>query len=241
MFPVLPFGPVTVPTGPVVLLIAVTIGLELAGRYGRRLGLSIDDVWNTGLLAILGGLILARLWNVIQFWPIYLAEPWLMISIRPSGFALIPGLAAGVVTAFGYFVARALDPRPMVAALLMGATTALAIIQAGMLLTGELLGTLSDVPWAINYYGELRHPVALYYAIGLSMLVYVLWILPVPSLPGRIILMLCLGIGLVYLAGGAFEYNPRLIAGLRFKQLGGLILALFAAIRLSQSSHMQIN
>jgi hypothetical protein len=233
MYPTLPFGPFTIPTGPIIILIAATIGLELAGRYGRRLGLAIDDVWNTGLLTILAGLIVARLWNVIQFWPIYIAEPWLIVSVRPSGFVLLPGLIAGLVTAFGYLLHRALPPLPVGAALAVGTISALAVIQSGALLTGDLLGLQSDLPWAVNYYGELRHPVALYYGGGLALLVALLWWRSTTVSPMRIILFLMLGGGIIYLVAGAFEYDAPLFIGLRTKQLIGLTVALLATLQLA--------
>ena len=57
---------------------------------GRRLGLRPDDLWNTGLIALLAGFIVARVWNVFQFWYVYSAEPLLLFSLRPSGFAFWP-------------------------------------------------------------------------------------------------------------------------------------------------------
>ena len=68
MYPALPFGPFTLPTGPIFVLLAGYFGLETAARFGRRFGLRSDDVWNAGLLGVLAGFIVARLWNVIQFW-----------------------------------------------------------------------------------------------------------------------------------------------------------------------------
>jgi len=234
MYPVLPFGPFTIPTGPIVLLIATTVGLEIAGRYGRRVALAVDDTWNMGLLTILFGLIVARLWNVIQFWPVYIAEPWLIISVRPSGFALLPGIFAGLITIFAYLLYRALHPLPALTALLIGATSAMAMIQAGQLLTGDLLGLESALPWALDYYGESRHPVALYYAGGLALLVLLLWALPSRVGSRRVILFLCLGGGLLYLVAGAFEYNAAVWAGLRIKQLLGFCIALFASLQLAR-------
>ena len=40
------------------------------------------------------GVVVARLWNAAQFWYIYAEEPLLLFSLRPSGFALLPGLIA---------------------------------------------------------------------------------------------------------------------------------------------------
>lgn len=235
MYPVLPFGPFSIPTGPVIILIASTIGLEMAGRYGRRFGLTVDDVWNSGLIAILAGLIVARLWNVIQFGPVYLAEPALIISLRPSGFVLVPGLIAAAIALIIYLIRRALEPVAVVVALSIGIISAWAMIQTGGLLTGELLGLESDVPWAVNYYGQLRHPVALYYGIGLALLVIFLWLLPPSINSTQILLIQCLGVGLIYLCFGAFEYNASLIGNIRSKQLVGFVVALLAALTLSRN------
>lgn len=236
MYPVLPFGPITIPTSPIVALIAVTIGLELAGRYGRRLGLRIDDVWNTGLLTMLLGLIVARLWNVIQFWPIYVAEPWLIISLRPSGFALLPGIVGGVVSAYIYMIRHALSPARVIAALGIGLTAAAVLIFAGTYLTGEIIGLPSRMPWALAYYGEKLHPVALYYAGGIGLVLLWQWLQPLPSSPLRILLQLCFGVGLVLLVTGAYEADPAVVMGWRRMQLIGLAAALTAALLLARTN-----
>jgi phosphatidylglycerol---prolipoprotein diacylglyceryl transferase len=110
MFPALPFGPITLPTGPFFVLFAVYFGLDAAARSGRRFGLRADDVWNTGLLALLAGVVVARLWNVFQLWYVYAEEPTLIFSLRPSGYALLPGLIAALLAAFAYLLRTALPP-----------------------------------------------------------------------------------------------------------------------------------
>lgn len=234
MYPVLPFGPFTVPTGPVIILIATTIGLELAGRLGRRLGLATDDVWNTGLIAILAGLIVARLWNVFQFWPVYLAEPLLIVSLRPSGFILLPGLIAALVFGYGYLIYRELEPKSVAASLLVGVVCAWAIIEAGGMLTGQPLGTQTTVPWALHYYGEPRHPVSLYYGVSLAALVICLWPFTPKTKPTQLILYLLLGVGIVYLVFSSFEDNTSTFSTIRLKQIGGFAVALLATFMLSR-------
>lgn len=241
MYPVLPFGPMTIPTAPLVTLVAVVLGLEIAGRYGKRFGLTIDDVWNIGLLTILAGLIVARLWNVIQFWPIYAAEPWLILSIRPSGFATWPGIFAGLVMAFGYMVRHALNPMAIVLSHAVGITVSAAVMQMGMLLTGDLLGLPTDLPWAVAYYGELRHPVAVYYAIGLLLAVVLLWYATPLTSPVHLLAFLLLTISIVYLFFGAFEDNAISFGSLRSKQVGALCLALCATFVLARSATFNVD
>jgi phosphatidylglycerol---prolipoprotein diacylglyceryl transferase len=235
MYPALPFGPITIPTGPLVALVALTIGLELAGRFGKRLQLALDDVWNTGLLAILATVIVARLWNVIQFWAVYWAEPWLILSLRPSGFVWSAGLTVGLVVAYSYLWRRALPPLPMSVALAGGALTAIALFTAGALLTGTIVGLPSTLPWALPYYGVLRHPVALYYAFGFVLLVLGGWtaLRRVPA--GRLLLLWLLGSGLLLLWLGAYEEESRTLLSLRVNQLLGLAVALAACLGLARS------
>lgn len=234
MYPALPFGPVTIPTGPLVALVAVTIGLEVAGRFGRRLHLTTDDVWNTGLLATLATVIVARLWNVIQFWGAYSAEPWLILSLRPSGFVWNAGLVAGVVVAYLYLLRRALPPLPITVALASGVLTATAIFTAGAFLTGTLVGLPSTVPWALPYYGVLRHPVALYYGIGFALLVVAGWLIRARMSAGQLLLLWLLGSGLLLLWLTAYEEGSHTFLRLRVNQILGLGLALVACLALAR-------
>ena len=48
MYPTLPFGPLALPTGPILAILAIIVTLDIAGRYGRRLGVHPDDIWNVG-------------------------------------------------------------------------------------------------------------------------------------------------------------------------------------------------
>ncbi|MEZ4609693.1 MAG: hypothetical protein R2838_05500 [Caldilineaceae bacterium] len=44
MYPSLPFGPLSLPTTPVLAIIAFWLALETAARFGKRLRLNGDDV-----------------------------------------------------------------------------------------------------------------------------------------------------------------------------------------------------
>ena len=184
MYPTLPFGPLSFPTGPILAILAIIVGLEVAGRYGRKLGLHPDDVWNTGLIAFASGLIVARLWNVFQFSHIYRAEPNLILSLRPSGFAFWPGVVAALIGGYAYLLYRALDPAQVGGALAIGGLAGGSIVAVSGYLTGGILGLPSDLPWALNYFGVARHPAGLYLAIGMAALAAVLWVRADTERPG---------------------------------------------------------
>lgn len=237
MYPTLPLGPLSLPTAPFVILLAVTFGLEMAGRYGRRTGLNADAIWNTGLLAILTGLVVARLWNVLAFWPIYLDEPLLLFSLRPSGFVLWPGVVAALIAGYWSLWRQALDPVCVVAAFAVGGVAASIIWSAGAYLTGELVGTRTELPWALPYFGELRHPVALYQAFGLWLLFVMLWVNSRRLTPGRTILLAGFGYSVLRLVTDAFMADAATVGGLRVTQIVALTAALFCSLLLARTAN----
>ncbi len=234
MYPTIPFGPLALPTGPILAILAVILTLDVAGRMGHRHGLHPDDVWNVGLIALASGLIVARLWNVFQFWYIYQSEPLLIFSLRPSGFAFWPGAVAALIGGYSYMLWRALDPVIVAACLLTGAAAGSAILGVSNYATGGVLGAVSDAPTVLPYFGELRHPVGLYRAVGGILLTLVLWWRADVRRPGRTILLALLGFSLIHLVGDAFLAAGPTIAGFRTSQIIALSVALVTSVLLAR-------
>lgn len=233
MYPSLPFGPISMPTGPFMAMVAFWVGLDLASRYGRRLGLHPDTAWNVGMIAIVAGLIVARLWSVVQFWYVYAAQPILILSLRPSGFAFWPGLIAALIVGYGYLVYKSLDPVKVGAAFAVGGLGLGAIYNLSQYLTGAALGVLSDVPWALPYYGEDRHPVALYRAFGLLLVLIAIQIWGDVKRPLRTIWLSGFGASLVYLVAGAFQANAAVMGQFRTSQVIAFVAALIFTLLLA--------
>jgi phosphatidylglycerol:prolipoprotein diacylglycerol transferase len=237
MYPTLPFGPLSLPTGPILTLVAVMVGLDVAGRYGRKLGLNPDEIWNTGLIAFASGLIVARLWNVFQFTSIYRSEPNLIVSLRPSGFALWPGVAAGLIAGFAYLVYRAMDPGKVGGAMAIGTLVGGAVLSVAGYLTGSILGLPSALPWALNYFGVPRHPAGLYLAFGMAALAVLLWYRANPARPGQTILGAILGYSLLRLFVDGFRDGMEMAGSFRISQVLALTVALVCIVLLARGSN----
>jgi phosphatidylglycerol:prolipoprotein diacylglycerol transferase len=234
MYPTLPFGPLALPTTPILAILAVILTLDIAGRFGRRLGIHPDDIWNVGLIALTAGLIVARLWNVFQFWYIYQSEPILIFSIRPSGFEFWPGLVAAFIAGYTYLYRRALDPVRVADALAVGLVAGNIIQGISGFATGTLLGIVSDAPWAMPYFTEMRHPVGLYQAVASLILALLLWFSADLKRPGRTFLQAILGYSLIRLITDAFLADATLLGGVRVSQVVALLVALVAALLLAR-------
>jgi phosphatidylglycerol:prolipoprotein diacylglycerol transferase len=236
MYPTLPLGPLAIPTGPVLAILAVILTLDIAGRYGARLGIEPDDIWNVGLIALTAALIVARLWNVFQFWYIYQSEPLLIFSIRPSGFAFWPGIITAIVAGYAYLLRRALDPVRVIAALAVGTVAGSIITGISGFATGTLMGTTSDLPWLPSYFGETRHPVGLYRAIASALLYVLLWLGADHKRPGRVLLLALLGYSLIRLFTDSFLAETPHLAGIRISQLLALTVALVVLLILARQN-----
>jgi phosphatidylglycerol:prolipoprotein diacylglycerol transferase len=236
MYPTLPFGPLALPTGPILAILAVMLTLDVAGRCGRWFGIHPDDIWNVGLIALVAGLIVARLWNVFQFWYIYQSEPILIFSIRPSGFEFWPGLMAAFIAGYAYLWQRALDPVRVAAALAVGMVAGSMIQGISGFATGALLGTTSHAPWALPYFGEMRHPVGLYQAFATLILSMLLWITIDRARPARTFWLAVLGYSLTRLITDGFLAETGLVGGMRVSQIVALLVALAAVLFLARVS-----
>lgn len=86
-----PIGPFAIPLNALLVLIAVCLALWIAGRDARRVGVKTEmHVW----LALLAGLVAARLGFVLSYADAYLAEPMSLLDIRDGGWNPWWGLAA---------------------------------------------------------------------------------------------------------------------------------------------------
>lgn len=234
MHPTLPFGPASLPTAPILAVLAVMIALEVASRYGRKLGLHPDDVWNTALIGLAAGLIVARVWNVFQFWHIYRAEPALVFSLRPSGFEFWPGVIAALIGGYAYLLKRALDPVRIGAALGVGLLAGAAVLGVSGYLTGAILGLPSSVPWAQPYFGEMRHPAGLYLAAALAVAAALLWLFAPADRPGRVLLLAALAYSVVRVFVDGFRDGMELAGPFRIAQITALAVALVCAALLAR-------
>lgn len=170
MFPTIPIGPMRLQTYGLALLLAYMAGLWLAARQARRHGIDGDHVYNAGLYALLVGIVAARLGHAIAYFAVYRADPLQLLSLSPGAFLPLAGLLGAAATAAVYMHRHRLSVASMLDSFAPGALLALAIAALGAFLAGRDLGALSELPWAVELFGVRRHPVALYQALALLLL-----------------------------------------------------------------------
>lgn len=236
MYPTIPVGPLALPTGPFLSIIAAVTALEVMVRYGRRAKLSADELWNVGLVALLTGLVVARLWNVLRFWDIYVADPLLIVSFRPSGFVLLPGLVGGLLAGYVFTLYRSLPAAPVIASAAVGVVAGSVIQSVSGYLTGTIAGLPSGGYPLLNPLDPPTHPAGLYRAVGMLLVLGSLLIWTTPMRPLFASSVALLGSGLVRLVADGFVADVPTLGALRISQLLALLASLVACLLLARAS-----
>ncbi|GER78838.1 MAG: prolipoprotein diacylglyceryl transferase [Chloroflexi bacterium] len=135
-----------------ILLIAIGIGIWLTAREAERRGFKKDDIYDAAIWIIVGGLLGARLFHVLDHWSHeYAADPIRALYIWEGGLAiwgaLIGGLITGALVAWrrGWRFPKLLD------AAAPGLVLAQAIGRIACVITGDAMGKPTDGPFGFAY------------------------------------------------------------------------------------------
>ncbi len=236
MLPTLSLGPFSLPTYPLALLLAGWIALEVGARAARRLGLegdrviAPDHIYNAGLYGLVAGFVVARFGHVIAYWPAYRTQPSEIFGLNTRAFLLGPGIVGALVVIGWYVYRHRLPVATMLDAFAPGLLAGVAMAQVGALLDGRSLGAPTNLPWALNLWGVMRHPSQIYEALVALTVLLAIWLLLRRCTPaGMIAWVALLGYGLSrWLLEPFRAESATILGGLRTAQVLGLTAALVA-------------
>src|SRR5262245_14530920 len=159
-------------------------------RRRPSLGLSERSLYNLVLLLAIGVLLGGR--SLVVFsneWSFYREHPSLIPAVWIGGLAthgLIVGGAAGV---FAFCILWKRPFRPIFDVLAVAAAVILGFGRIGNFIDGQIVGSLTSVPWAVRFpeADGFRHPVVLYDGFKNFLLVPLLiWVERRGAPPGRV-------------------------------------------------------
>jgi phosphatidylglycerol:prolipoprotein diacylglycerol transferase len=154
--------------------LAVLVAVIVAARLARGTGIRPEEVYSTALVGIVGGVIGARMFHVIDKWgEIYSQDPWLIVRGWGEGLSLYGALIGGFVFGITYAAIRKLPLGTVVNIAAPAMVLAQAIGRIGCIINGDAYGTPTSLPWGVIYtnpnaaastiLGEpARHPVPAY-------------------------------------------------------------------------------
>jgi phosphatidylglycerol:prolipoprotein diacylglycerol transferase len=247
----LTFDPNIAQIGPLLLgwhglftALAVAGGVWLGLREAARRGLGGDAVANLATWAVLGGLVGARLFHVLDHLPTYLADPLAVFAVWEGGIAVYGAFIGGITAGWVYARQAHLPAWPLLDAAAPGMLLGQAIGRIGCLSNGDAWGAPTDLPWGVVYrhpsallppelLGVPTHPYPLYEIIAvLALLGLYFGLARRPAPAGTLFLRAAFGYAVTRFALTGFRQEAVLLWGLQEAQLIALATGILAIILL---------
>lgn len=145
----LAIGPFTIRWYGILMACAMGIGLWLAYREARRRRVDPDELLKTSELALVGGLIGARLYYVAFSWEYYSQFPQKIIAVWEGGLAIHGGLLGGLLLGGGYAWWKQLPLPRYLDIVAPSLALGQGIGRWGNFFNEEAFGRPTDLPWKL--------------------------------------------------------------------------------------------
>jgi len=133
----------------ITLAIAIIFAVLVFLYLGRKNDLSSDNILDVSTWLIIGGIIGARLYDVVLELPYYLNHPIDIFKIWQGGLAIHGGIIGGVIILIIFSKLKRLDVWKIIGALVPGLALGQAIGRWGNWFNQELFGRPTGLPWGI--------------------------------------------------------------------------------------------
>jgi phosphatidylglycerol:prolipoprotein diacylglycerol transferase len=150
--------PVVFHAGPFMLswynlffMLAVLAGGWLGLREARRKGIDTEKMQALVVWGLLGGIVGARLFHVVDRWDLYAGEPVRALYVWEGGLAVYGGLIGGVLAGLIYARLNGLPLWRTADAAAPGLILGQGLGRLACIPNGDALGAPTDVPWAFIY------------------------------------------------------------------------------------------
>ncbi len=243
MLPVLNIGPLALYAPGVIALAGAWLSLQAIQRAALAQSRDGEQLAWIGLIALVAGLIGARIGYAAASWRTYLTDPWALLARDWQAFSLPVGIVVTIATA-GWLLWRRRWPLwPTLDALAPGMAILALTHALAQLASGDGYGLPTELPWAIDLWGARRHPTQLYAALT-ALIALIVWRLRYrrAGVPGHLFLTVSAILATGTLIGEGFAATGWLLPGrVRFSQalaLAALVFILYISVQ--RSSHHRI-
>lgn len=172
----------------IIVTLAIAVGVWVATREAKRRGISEDETLGLASWAVIGGLIGARLFHVVDKLDYYIANPLAALAIWQGGLAIWGAVAGGAVAAVLYTRRHGLPLARLADAAAPALLVGQMIGHVACIINGDSTGTPTDLPWGFVYVnpgamvpaellGVPTHPYPLYDILWMSVVLGVIWML----------------------------------------------------------------
>jgi len=215
----------------VVLAIVAVIAISLL--EARRVGLAEDHIYNMGLWAIISGILVSRLFHVIDKWDYYMSNPAQIL--RFEGLTVYGAVLGALLAVLIYCWIKKLSFWQAGDVIAPGAIVGQAIGRIGCFMNGCCYGLPTSLPWGVTYTNPASYcdfdgtvqPTQIYHIIWNMIAFGILWSLRRRLKPQGSLFLLYLAL---YAAGDLcirfVRAGEPFLFGMQQAQLIGIVILL---------------
>jgi phosphatidylglycerol---prolipoprotein diacylglyceryl transferase len=138
------------------LLLAVLSGIGLTVYRSRRVGLNPEIILSLGTWLFIAGIIGARMFYVIEYWPRFekstpLETLLAMLNLTQGGLVVYGSLLAGGAALVAFIYKNHLPGLALSDLIAPGVVLGVGLGRLGCFMNGCCYGGLSDLPWAVQF------------------------------------------------------------------------------------------
>ncbi len=153
------------------IILAIVAAVLITAYRAKKKGIATEHIYSLALWVVLGGIVGARLFHVIDHWEHYINNPAQILGFQ--GLAIWGALAGGGLALILYARTRHLPFGRLVDVVAPGLPVAQIIGRFGCIVNGDAYGGITSVPWAFiyvnpgssipgNFFGLPTHPYPVY-------------------------------------------------------------------------------
>jgi phosphatidylglycerol---prolipoprotein diacylglyceryl transferase len=204
MYPkILELGPITIHTYGLLLAAAFIVGIWVASRNAKKIGMDTDSIWNLGLMVIFSALVGSKFILFLSDYRYYsqnFREIFSLSTLRSAG-VYYGGLLLALGSAFWYARKKKISIVTLADLAVPGIALGQAIARIGCLSAGCCYGKPTHLPWGITFTSQYAydnigvplniplHPTQIYEAVGnICLFLFLMWRLSKEHIKGQILL-----------------------------------------------------
>ena len=227
------------PRDLILIILAAWIGLTLSERRAPRRHVNLDSLSNLLLVGLVSFVVGGRVLYALENLAIFAQSPASIFSLNTALFDQWGGLVVAAIMAFVYGrrihlpLWLSLDAlTPLFATLAIG-------IAFSHLASGAAFGKETNVPWAIEQWGALRHPTQIYEIVASILTLTLILIQRTTARPGfEFILFVALTSASRLVIEGLRGDSTLIFGGFRAAQIAAWLILLVALIGLDYQQRL---
>jgi phosphatidylglycerol---prolipoprotein diacylglyceryl transferase len=240
MQPEIHLGPITLQTFGLMLGLGFAVAGVLAAKYLKELGRPADWAYEMVFAALVGGIVGARLWSVIENWDE--AKDDIFGSLfSGAGLVFYGGLLGGALAVLAWAWRRGVLDLKTVDTAAVPLAAAYAIGRIGCQLAGDGdYGKAWDGPWAMAYPDgtvpttDEVHPTPVYETLTMGLVAWFLWRRRHSMRPGGLFALYLVLAGAERFLVEFLRRNDRIVVGLTLPQLIAIAMMIVGGIWLAR-------